>query len=138
MFQVMCVGGEEDRHVQEVTLYVPHQSYYPEGQDWQEWEGEGGRLGQVAFQTQDGTLYERIWFGGNHGWARPVRYQERVVDDAGDARLITQDAMLFGREIKEGPGFGEYLLLAIEAHRGGRSVEAMVGVDLDPGMFHVI
>ena len=45
---------------------------------------------------------------------------------------------MYGREIKEGPGFGEYLLLSIEEQETGRSVEAMLGVDLEPGMFRII
>ena len=86
----------------------------------------------------DGTFYERIWFKDDPGWSSPVRFQERVVDDENTVSLISQDAMLFGRQIPDGPGFGEYLLLAIEEHDDGRSVEAMLGVDLDRGMFTVI
>ncbi len=138
MFQIMCVGGEAEDNVQEVTLYVPFTSFYPEGQAWKDWEGEGGRLGQIAYRMDDGTFYERIWFKDDPGWSSPVRFQERVVDDENTVSLISQDAMLFGRQIPDGPGFGEYLLLAIEEHDDGRSVEAMLGVDLDRGMFTVI
>lgn len=138
MFQILCVGGQSDAHVQEVTLYVPHTSYYPEGQAWQTWQGEGARLGQPSYSTDDGTLYQRIWFEDDGGWASPVRFQEQVTHADNAVTLIGQEVMLYGRQIAEGPGFGEYLLLSIEEHPEGRSVEAMLGVDLEPGMFTVI
>lgn len=138
MFQIMCVGGETEEHVQEVTLYVPFTSFYPEGHAWADWESEGGRLGQIAFRMDDGTMYERIWFKEDPSWSPPVRFQERVVDAEDSASLITQNAMLFGRQIPDGPGYGEYLLIAIEEHDDGRSVEVMVGVDLERSMFKVI
>lgn len=139
MFQILCVGGESDTHVKEVTLYVPYTSYYPEGGTWQEWEGRGGRLGLPSFKADDdGTFYERIWFAEEPGWTAPVRFQERVLDGDGSVTVIGQDVMLYGRQIPNGPGFGEYLLLAIEERDDGRSVEVMLGVDLDPGMFKII
>jgi hypothetical protein len=83
-------------------------------------------------------MYERIWFKEDPNWSPPVRFQERVVDAEDSASLITQNAMLFGRQIPGGPGYGEYLLVAIEEHDDGRSVEVMVGVDLERSMFKVI
>jgi hypothetical protein len=138
MVQVLCVGGEGSEHVQEVTLYVPLTSYYPEGEALEAWEGDGGKLGQPSYITDDGTTYTRIWFDDEAGWASPVRFQEQVSDADNDTSLISQQVMLYGRQITEGPGFGEYLLLAIEDHDDGRSVEVMLGVDLERGMFDVI
>ena len=43
MLQVLCVGGETDAHIQEVTLYAPFTSLYPEGTEWRDWEGDGGQ-----------------------------------------------------------------------------------------------
>lgn len=138
MFQILCVGGEDDAHVQEVTLYVPYTSSYPEGPAWKAWEGPDGRQGQPTYRMDDGTLYDRIWFSDEPGWASPVRFQEQVTDAENATSLIAQEAVLYGRQITEGPGFGEYLLLAIEEHGDGRSVELMLGVDLQRGMFDVI
>ena len=138
MLQILCVGGETDSHIQEVTLYVPLTSYYPEGPEWNEWEGDGGKIGALVHTMEDGTTYKRMWFQEDPDWSSPVRFQERVTDDEGSVNLIAQEAMMYGREIKEGPGFGEYLLLSIEEQETGRSVEAMLGVDLEPGMFRII
>ncbi len=137
MLQVLCVGGETDAHIQEVTLYAPFTSLYPEGTEWRDWEGDGGRIGRKTFRVKDGTEYQRIWFAEDPDWASPVRFQETVLDNDGTSKIIPQTVMLFGREIAEGPGFGEYLLVSIEEHDGERSVEHMMGVDLEPGMFRV-
>lgn len=138
MFQVLCVGGESDANVEEVTLYVPYTSFYPEGQAWRDWEGENGRLGQSAYRLDDGTEYERIWFSDQPGRASPVRFQEQITHDDGTTVLVGQEVMLYGRQLGETASNGEYLLLAIEQHEDGRSVEAMLGVDMDRGMFSVI
>ena len=138
MLQILCIGGESDSHVEEVTLYVPYTSYYPEGQAWREWEGEGGRLGQADYRMDDNTSYDRIWFSDRPGWASPVRFQEQITHDDGSIGLVGQEVMLYGRQLENASGNGEYLLLAIEQHEDGRSVEAMLGVDLDRGMFTVI
>ena len=138
MFQILCVGGETDAHIQEVTLYAPYTSFYPEGPEWTEWEGEGGKIGQRAYTLDDGTIYDRIWFKEDPDWSSPVRFQETVVDDENEASLIGQEVMLFGRQIPGDPAYGEYLLLAIERRDDGRSVEVMLGVDMDRGMFKII
>jgi hypothetical protein len=138
MFQILCVGGETDAHIQEVTLYAPYTSFYPEGAEWSEWEGDGGKIGQTAYRLDDGTIYDRIWFKEDPDWSSPVRFEERVVDEDNAASLIGQEVMLFGRQIPGDPGYGEYLLLAIESRDDGRSVEVMLGVDLDRGMFKII
>ena len=52
MIQVLTVGGMEDHHVQEMTVYVPFKSYYPEGEGgWAQWTGRGGKLGAATFSS---------------------------------------------------------------------------------------
>ena len=46
MIQVMTVNGTEDQHVEEITLYVPYQSFYPDSAgEWAQWTEKGGKLG---------------------------------------------------------------------------------------------
>lgn len=141
MLQLLCrdLAGPDDL-VEEITLYVPLESAYPENREQiHRWIGPHGRIGQPAFQLADGTRYRRVWFDDEPGQATPVRYTEDVYDEP-DAtsrpRRVVQDAMLYSREIA--PGRNEYLLPAYENADGETSVTLMVGIDLDRSALKVL
>ena len=133
MIQVLTVKGVEDRHIEEVTLYVPHESIYPGSQgDWAQWTGKNGKMGAPTYQFSDGTEYERIWFDTTPGHADPVVFTEEVYEEgeAEEASIVVQEVMLFGRNLEDGKK-NEYLLITVESYEGEKTVELMVGVDLD-------
>ncbi len=140
MIQVLTVNGVADQHVEEVTLYVPYKSFYPGSQgEWAQWTAKGGKMGAPTYRFDDGTEYERIWFDTTPGHADPVVFTEEVYEDAetGEASDVVQQVMLFGRNLEEGKK-NEYLLITVEAYEGERTVELMVGVDLDLSTVKVI
>ena len=140
MIQVLTVNGVEDQHVEEITLYVPYKSIYPGSEgEWAQWTAKGGKIGAPTYRFDDGTEYERIWFDTTPGHADPVVFTEEVYEDAetGEASDVVQQVMLFGRNLEEGKK-NEYLLITVEAYEGERTVELMVGVDLDLSTVKVI
>ena len=140
MIQVMTVNGAEDQHVEEITLYVPFQSYYPDSKGaWAQWTATGGKLGATSYRMDDGTEYKRIWFDTTEGYAEPVQFTESIYDDpeSDECRENFQKAMLFGRNLDEGKK-NEYLLLTVESYEGEETVELMIGVDLEHSMLKVI
>ncbi len=133
MIQVLTVNGVEDQHIEEVTLFVPHESIYPSsGGEWAQWIAKGGKIGGPTYRFDDGTEYERIWFDTTPGHADPVVFTEEVYEAAETegADVVVQQVMLFGRNLEEGKK-NEYLLITVEAYEGEKTVELMVGVDLD-------
>ena len=82
MIQVLTVAGMEDQHVEELTLFVPYRSYYPDGDGaWAQWTSKGGKLGAPTFRLEDGTEFSRIWFDTTEGYAAPVEFTESVYED---------------------------------------------------------
>lgn len=138
MLQVICAGGAADEHIQEVKFFVPLGAIYPEDDEWPEWEGDNSPVGQPTYTLDDGPEYQREWFKDEPGWIAPVSFAERVADGTGAQSEIHQHVMLFARTLPNRPDAREYLLLSLEEHPDGRSVEAMVGIDLEPGMFRVM
>ena len=138
MLQIICAGGESDEHIQEVKLFVPLGSIYPEDEGWEEWQGEDSRIGQPVFTLDDGPDYQRDWFKDEPGWAAPVEFAEYVIDSSDDETQVMQHVMLFARTLTVEPACREYLLMSMEEHPDGRSVEALLGIDLEPSMFRPI
>ncbi len=138
MLQVICADGAGEEHIQEVKFFVPLGAIYPEDDEWPEWEGENSPVGQLSYTLDDGPEYQREWFKEDPGWAAPVSFAEQVTDSAGARSEIRQHVMLFARALPSLPNAREYLLLSLEEHPDGRSVEAMVGIDLEPSMFRVL
>ena len=140
MIQVLTVAGMEDQHVEELTLFVPHKSYYPDGAGaWAQWTSAGGRIGGPTFRLDDGTEFLRIWFDTIQGYAEPVMFTESVYEDpeSDECTDIEHTVMLFGRNL--GPEKkNEYLLVSAETYEGQSSVELMVGVDLEFANLKVI
>ncbi len=140
MIQVLTVNGVEDSHVEEITLFLPHESIYPGSVgEWAQWTEKGGKIGAPTYRFDDGTEYERIWFDTTPGHADPVAFTEEVYEDdeAEEADDVVQKVMLLGRNLEEGKK-NEYLLITVEAYGGERTVELMVGVDLDVATMKVI
>ena len=140
MIQVLTVNGVEDQHVEEITLFVPHESIYPESEgEWAQWTAKGGVIGAPSYRFSDGTVYDRIWFNTTQGHVEPVVLTEEVYEDteSEEANNIVQQVMLFGRNLEEGKK-NEYLLITVEAYEGEKTVELMVGVDLDLSSVKVI
>ncbi len=140
LIQVLTAQGVEDQHIQEITLYVPYESFYPSTDaDWAKWTGPNGKLGAPTYRLDDGTEYNRIWFDDTPGQAKPAEFHEKIYDDAESdtPREIFQKVMLFGRNLEAGKK-NEYLLLAIESYDGETTVELMVGVDLEMTGLNVI
>ncbi len=140
MIQVLTVAGMEDQHVEEVTLFVPHQSYYPDSDGaWAQWTATGGKLGAPNFRLDDGTEYARVWFDTTEGYAEPVEFTESVYEDpdSDESSDVFHKVMLYGRNLEEGKK-NEYLLVSVESYGGQRTVELMVGVDLEISTLKVI
>lgn len=131
MITALTRGGSLEQHIEEVTLYVPLSSHYPEAADaalWASWER---RLGAPELTLDDGTVYRRVWFAEAPGPAEPVAFTEEIWDEetAEAQRWVNQKVMLFHRELDSGKS--EFLTVGIEETPSGRSVELMVGMDLD-------
>ena len=140
MIQVLTVAGMEDQHVEELTLFVPHQSYYPDSEGaWAQWTAKGGKLGAATFRLDDGTEYTRVWFDTTEGYAEPVEFTESVYEDPDSDKSsdVFHKVMLYGRNLEEGKK-NEYLLVSVESYEGQRTVELMVGVDLEFSTLKVI
>lgn len=130
MVQVLTVDGTADEHVQEITLYRPFESFYPETTaQWAVWIGDSGRIGAPAFHLDSGESYSRIWFDNEEGSVLPVAFGEDVYESAGsDPTAIYQRVMLYGRPLQNEKA--EYLLVAAERTSEGETVELMLGVDI--------
>jgi hypothetical protein len=140
MIQVLTVGGMAAEHVEELTLFVPHQSFYPDGEGaWALWTSAGGKQGAPSFRLDDGTEYSRIWFDTTEGHAKPVVFTESVYEDpeSDECGEIVHSVMLYGRNLEQSKK-NEYLLVSIEDYEGERTVELMVGVDLETASLKVI
>lgn len=140
MIQVLTVNGTEDQHVEEITLYAPYQSYYPDSAgEWAQWTAKGGKLGSSSYQMEDGTEYKRIWFDTTEGHAEPVQFTESIYEDPeSDAhRENFQKVMLFGRNLEDSKK-NEYLLMTVESYEREETVELMVGVDIELSLLKVI
>ncbi len=133
MIQVLTVAGMEDQHVEELTLFVPYRSYYPDGDGaWAQWTSKGGKLGAPTFRLEDGSEFSRIWFDTTEGYAEPVEFTESVYEDpdSDEYSNVFHKVMLYGRNLEKGKK-NEYLLVSVEAYEGEQTVELMVGVDLE-------
>ncbi len=140
MIQVLTVGGMEAEHVEELTLFLPHQSFYPDGEGaWAQWTSVGGKIGSPVFRLEDGTEYSRLWFDTTEGYAKPVIFTESVYDDpdSDECSDIVHTLMLYGRNLEQGI-MNEYLLVSAEEYEGERTVELMVGVDIEIANLKVI
>ena len=140
MIQVLTVAGMEDQHVEELTLYVPYKSYYPDGDGaWAQWTSKGGKIGAPTFALDDGTEFSRIWFDTTEGHAELVEFTELVYEDpdSDECSDMFHKVMLYGRNL-EAEKKNEYLLVSVEAYEGERTVELMVGVDLELSSLKVI
>ena len=132
MIQVLTVAGMEDQHVEELTLFVPYRSYYPDSDGaWAQWTLKDGKLGAPTFRLEDGTEFSRIWFDTTEGYAAPVEFTESVYEDpdSHECSDVFHKVMLYGRNLEAGKK-NEYLLVSVESYQGERTVELMVGVDL--------
>ena len=140
MIQVLTVAGMEDHHVEELTLFVPYQSYYPDSDGaWAQWTSKGGKLGAPTFRLDDGTEFSRIWFDTTEGYAELVEFTESVYEDpdSDECSDVFHKVMLYGRNLEAGKK-NEYLLVSVETYEGEKTVELMVGVDLELSTLKVI
>ncbi|MHA1564216.1 MAG: DUF2491 family protein [Alphaproteobacteria bacterium] len=140
MIQVLTVAGVKDEHVEEITLFVPFESYYPDNQGaWAQWTSKGGKIGASTFRIDDGTEYERVWFETTDGYADPVEFTESVYEDpeSDEHTNVYHLVMLYGRNLDDEKK-NEYLLVSAESYEGEKSVELMVGVDLNISNLKVI
>ena len=140
MIQVLTVAGMEDQHVEELTLYVPYQSFYPDRDGaWAQWTSKGGKIGAPKFRLDNGTEYSRIWFDTTEGYAEPVEFTESVHEDpeSDDCSDVFHKVMLYGRNLEAGKKT-EFLLVSAESYEGEQTVELMVGVDLEHSNLKVI
>lgn len=140
MIQVLTVGGTEDGHIEEITLFVPYKSYYPSGEgEWAQWTAKGGKIGAPSFYLDDGTEFTRLWFDTTEGSTEPVEFTESVYEDpdSDEHDDVFHKAMLYGRNL-EADKKNEYLLASVEDYENERTVELMVGVDLEIASLNVI
>ncbi len=140
MIQVLTVAGMEDQHVEELTLFVPYRSYYPDSDGaWAQWTSKGGKLGAPIFRLDDGTEFSRLWFDTTEGHAELVEFTESVYEDpdSDEHSDVFHKVMLYGRNL-EAEKKNEYLLGSVESYQGEQTVELMVGVDLELSNLKVI
>jgi hypothetical protein len=140
MIQVLTAAGMEDQHVEELTLFVPYKSYYPDSDGaWAQWTAEDGKLGAQMFRLDNGTEYSRLWFDTSEGYANPVEFTESVYEDpdSDECSNVFHKVMLYGRNLEKGKK-NEYLLVSVEVYEGEETVELMVGVDLEVSNLKVI
>ncbi len=140
MIQVLTVAGMEDQHVEEVTLFVPYKSYYPDSEGaWAQWTSKGGKIGAPTFRLDDGAEFSRIWFDTTEGHADLVEFTESVYEnpDSDECSDVFHKVMLYGRNLQEGKK-NESLLVSAESYEGEQTVELMIGVDLDLSTLKVI
>ncbi|MCG8511378.1 MAG: YjfK family protein [Rhodospirillales bacterium] len=140
MIQVLTIGGTEDRHIEEITLFVPYKSYYPGSEgEWAQWTAAGGKIGAPSFVLDDGTEFTRLWFDATDGYAEPVEFTESVYEDpeSDEHEDVFYKTMLYGRNL-EADKKNEYLLASVEDYGNERTVELMVGVDLEIANLNVI
>lgn len=138
MLQIIAAESGGDDTIQEVKFFAPLGSIFPEDDEWPEWEGDNSPVGQPSYALDGGPEYRREWFQDEPGWAAPVTFDEAVTDADGARSAIRQHVMLFSRTLASLPGQREYLLISLEEHADGRSIEAMLGIDLEPTMFRLI
>jgi len=131
MVTAIVNGGHGPEHVSELTLYRPLDSVYPGEHDHAAWNEWRRKLGEPSFRLDDGTSYERAWFTETDGGVEPVGFTEEIWDEetARPARWVRQSVMLFRRPLASGKL--EFLTVAIEETATGKSVELMVGTDVD-------
>lgn len=140
MIQVITAAGMEDQHIEELTLYVPYKSYYPSSEgEWAQWASTGGKIGAPAFLLDDGAEFSRLWFDSTEGYAEPVEFTESIYEDAesDEHTDVFHQVMLYGRNL-EADKKNEYLLASVEDYETERTVELMVGVDLEIANLKVI
>ena len=140
MIQVLTVAGMEDQHVEELTLFVPYKSYYPDSDGaWAQWTSKGGKIGAPKFRLDDGTEFSRLWFDTTEGHAELVEFTESVYEnpDSDECSDVFHKVMLYGRNLEEGKK-NEYLLVSAESYEGEQTVELMIGVDLELSTLKVI
>lgn len=130
MLQVLCVGGQEDEFIREVTLYHPWDEVVPAGAaEWASWDGEGGRIGAATFEA-DGFVFERVWGEPASAWVAPAEFTETISFQGGDRRELRHKMMPYRRQVDTAT---EALIVAVErdlasADRG--SVTFMIGYGL--------
>ena len=67
-----------------------------------------------------------------------MTFTESIVEEAeADASDVVHTAMLYGRNLQEGKK-NEYLLVSAEAYAGEKTVELMIGVDLELAQLKVL
>lgn len=140
MIQILTKNGMEDEHVEEITLFTPFKSHYPNSEgEWAQWTVKGGKIGFPTYILDDGTAFERIWFDETAGYAAPVAFWESVYEDpeSDDHNEIYHQAMLYGRNLEDGKK-NEYLLVSAESYDGEKTIEVMIGVDLELATLNVI
>jgi hypothetical protein len=140
MVQVLTINGMEDEHIEEVTLFAPFKSHYPNSEgEWAKWSAKGGKIGASTYALADGTEFERIWFDETEGFAEPVAFWESVYEDpeSDDHSEIYHQAMLYGRNLDAGKK-NEYLLISAESYDDEKTIEEMIGVDLELATLKVI
>lgn len=137
MFQVMT-DALDGGNVQEISVFTPFDSAYPNTKArWKEWED---LIKAERFETDDGSVFERVWFEGEPGPAELVRFWETIYDDREKtgSRRIFQSCMLFARELESETVSDEFLLAIImEPENGDKTVELMVGIPLASTDFNV-
>ena len=119
---------------------MPYKSYYPDGDGaWAQWISKGGRLGAPTFRLDDGAEFSRLWFDTTEGHADLVEFTESVYEDpnSDEHSDVFHRVMLFGRNL-EAEKKNEYLLGSVESYQGEKTVELMVGVDLELANVKVI
>ena len=130
MLQLIC-PSDDPATVQEITLYQPFDSIHPNSAEaWQAWLGPQGWMRQPTYELDDGTCYQRTWFADDPGTVELVQFSETLCRTRGDGPTehIQQQCMLYNRDIAHSPP--EHLLVICETNDAGRSIELMIGIDL--------
>jgi hypothetical protein len=158
MISVEAVGLLEDSGVQLNRLYLPGRTEFfqlhlggdgapdecryfslldqvePASQsEWGEWlDPAQGMIGWPAFQTKDGTTYDRAWAPGPT--KIPPRQQTETVQALGGVGQRQLQAMLYARSTGAAPPAPsiEYAMVAAVEDGGQAWVEILAGIDVNP------
>ena len=135
--------GDKNPAVTECRLFRSLDEVYPaSNEEWDFWLSEqDGSIGLAQFQTQDGTLYDRLWDADNPARIAPYLFQEKIYLDRYGTQIksVSHQSMVYGRQAVADPLVNEYILLSLEEENFNEArINILVGIDLEPRAIKVV
>ena len=132
----------ENDVVKEVSIHKVYDSVYPaSAEDWDNWIGPEGLIGDPTFELPDGTVYERVLFEDSVNHVDPVIYSETISTDINTKDsdyLVEHQSMIYARYLDEDEENIEWLILdAIDTGESAQ-INILPGFALTENMYKVI